>query len=55
MKHKIKTVAVYCGHQFGLNPAFVTDAELISGIITEKGICRYPYTESLAAQIGNER
>jgi len=34
------------------NPAFdVTDAELITGIITEKGICRYPYTESLAAQI----
>lgn len=30
------------------NPAFdVTDAELISAIITEKGICRYPYTESL--------
>jgi len=37
------------------NPAFdVTEAELISGIITEKGICRYPYTESLAAQIGNK-
>ena len=36
------------------NPAFdVTDAELITGIITEKGIFRYPYTESLAAQIGN--
>ncbi|MGN0651226.1 MAG: S-methyl-5-thioribose-1-phosphate isomerase [Oscillospiraceae bacterium] len=31
-----------------LNPAFdVTDAELISAIVTEKGICRYPYTESL--------
>ena len=30
------------------NPAFdVTDAELITGIITEKGILRYPYTESL--------
>lgn len=38
------------------NPAFdVTDAELISGIITEKGICRYPYTESLAAQMSIER
>ena len=38
------------------NPAFdVTDAELISGIITEKGVCRYPFKESLAAQIGNER
>ena len=32
------------------NPSFdVTDAELIAGIITEKGICRYPYTESLSA------
>ena len=32
------------------NPAFdVTDHELITAIITEKGICRAPYTESLAA------
>lgn len=32
------------------NPAFdVTDHSLISGIITEKGICRPPYTESLAS------
>lgn len=32
------------------NPAFdVTDNELIAGIITQKGICRPPYTESLAA------
>ena len=32
------------------NPAFdVTDHSLISGIITEKGICRAPYTESLRA------
>lgn len=31
------------------NPAFdVTDAELITAIVTERGICRYPYTESLA-------
>ena len=30
------------------NPAFdVTDHTLISGIITEQGICRPPYTESL--------
>ena len=30
------------------NPAFdVTDHELIAGIVTEKGICRPPYTESL--------
>ena len=32
------------------NPAFdVTDNELISGIVTQKGICRPPYSESLAA------
>ena len=31
------------------NPSFdVTDADLIAGIITENGICRYPYTESLS-------
>ena len=30
------------------NPAFdVTPAHLIAGIITERGICRAPYTESL--------
>ena len=32
------------------NPAFdVTDNELIAGIVTQKGICRPPYTKSLAA------
>lgn len=32
------------------NPAFdVTDHDLIAGIVTEKGICRPPYTKSLAA------
>lgn len=32
------------------NPAFdVTDHSLIAGIVTEKGICRPPYTQSLAA------
>lgn len=32
------------------NPAFdVTDHTLIAGIVTEKGVCRPPYTESLAA------
>ena len=37
------------------NPAFdVTDHILISGIITEKGICRAPYTESLAALFDNK-
>lgn len=32
------------------NPAFdVTDHELIAGIVTEKGICRPPYTQSIKA------
>ncbi len=38
------------------NPAFdVTDHSLIAGIITEKGICRAPYTESLAALFTEKR
>lgn len=37
------------------NPAFdVTDHRLISGIVTEKGICRAPYTESLRALFDNK-
>lgn len=36
------------------NPAFdVTDNELITAIVTEKGICRSPYNESLAALFGD--
>ena len=32
-------------------PAFdVTPAQLVNGIITEKGIARYPYTKSLTEQ-----
>ncbi|MFV0412966.1 MAG: S-methyl-5-thioribose-1-phosphate isomerase [Oscillospiraceae bacterium] len=35
------------------NPAFdVTDHGLIAGIVTEHGICRPPYTQSLAALFG---
>lgn len=35
------------------NPAFdVTDAELVTAIITERGIARYPYTESLKQLFG---
>lgn len=35
------------------NPAFdVTDAELITAIITERGIVRYPYTDSLKKLFG---
>ena len=37
------------------NPSFdVTDHELITAIITEKGICRAPSTESLAALFDNK-
>ena len=37
------------------NPAFdVTDHSLLAGIVTEKGICRPPFTESLAALFKNE-
>ena len=37
------------------NPAFdVTNHELISAIVTEKGICRPPYNESLAAIMGTK-
>ncbi len=37
------------------NPAFdVTDNDLITAIVTEKGICRAPYTESLKALFGEE-
>lgn len=36
-----------------LNPAFdVTDAELITAIVTEKGICRPPYDRSLREVLG---
>ena len=38
------------------NPAFdVTDHTLVSGIVTEKGICRPPYTESLAGLFQEKR
>ena len=37
------------------NPAFdVTDHSLIAGIVTEKGICRPPYSQSLAALFDNK-
>jgi len=37
------------------NPAFdVTDAELITAIVTERGIARYPYTESFKELFGEE-
>lgn len=38
------------------NPAFdVTDHELIAGIVTEKGICRPPYTKSLKALFDDKK
>jgi len=37
------------------NPAFdVTDAELIDAIITERGVLRYPYVESIAKTVGSK-
>ena len=39
-----------------LQPAFdVTDHELIAGIVTEKGICRPPYTKSLKALFDDKK
>ena len=38
------------------NPAFdVTDHELIAGIVTEYGVARAPYTESLKEIMDNKR
>ena len=38
MNKKIKTVAVYCGHQFGLYPAFERDATLMGELIGQNGL-----------------
>ena len=38
MKRKIKTVAVYCGHEFGLNPVFARDAGLMGELIAKNGL-----------------
>ncbi len=38
MAHNLKTVAVYCGHQFGTNPAFVRDAEKIGEMLGVFGL-----------------
>ena len=38
MKRKIKTVAVYCGHEFGSHPAFVRDAGLMGELIAKNGL-----------------
>lgn len=38
MNNKIKTVAVYCGHQFGLYPSFEHDANLMGELIGKNGL-----------------
>ena len=38
MEHKIKTVAVYCGHTFGLYPEFMHDADLVGELIAKNGL-----------------
>jgi len=38
MANKIKTVAVYCGHTFGLNPEFMHDAGLMGELIAKNGL-----------------
>ena len=38
MNKKIKTVAVYCGHQFGLHPIFERDAALMGELIGKNGL-----------------
>ena len=38
MNKKIKTVAVYCGHQLGLYPAFEQDAKLMGELIGKNGL-----------------
>ena len=38
MKCKIKTVAVYCSHTFGLYPEFMDDAALMGELIAKNGL-----------------
>jgi methylthioribose-1-phosphate isomerase len=38
------------------SPAFdVTPADLIAGIVTEKGLLSPPYTEAIAEAVGDDR
>ena len=49
-KEPMAPIGVKC-----FNPAFdVTDHELLSGIITEKGIVRPPFKENLSKLFANE-
>jgi len=38
MRHRIKTVAVYCGHEFGVLPTFEHDADLMGKLIAKNGL-----------------
>lgn len=38
MSHKLKSIAVYCGHQFGTRPEFARDAEKIGTMLAQNGI-----------------
>ncbi len=38
MANKLKTIAVYCGHQFGNNPAYAADAELVGELLAKNDI-----------------
>ena len=47
-QNEIKNKIVYCNNVCITKPAFdVTDNNLIAGIVTEYGIARAPYNESL--------
>lgn len=38
MSGKLKTIAVYCGHQFGTNPQFKRDAAAVGRMLAKNGI-----------------
>lgn len=38
MAGKLKSVAVYCGHQYGTNPEFARDAAKIGAMLAQNGI-----------------
>ncbi len=38
MSKKLKSIAVYCGHQFGTNPGFARDAELVGEMLAQNDI-----------------
>lgn len=38
MNHKIKSVAVYCGHQFGNNPEYARDARKVGELLARNKI-----------------